>query len=154
MTEENKAIVRRGFDEMNRRNLNVYDELFAPDYVGHAPPSMGPKDLNLPARVQIAKAFLGAFPDLRHTIDDDLIAESDKVVARFTVSGTHKGDFRGMPPTGKRFEVPGTVIFRIANGKIAEEWALLDALSILQQLGALPPPGQPKGAVAPPPQAP
>lgn len=144
MSEENKALIRRFAEEMNKGNLKVYDDLFGHDYVVHPPKSMNlPNPANLAIRVQIAKTFLSAFPDLRHSVDD-LIAEGDKVVARLTVSGTHKGDFRGIPPTGKRVTTQGIVVFRISNGKIVEEWALLDSMGLMQQLGDISPPGQAK----------
>jgi steroid delta-isomerase-like uncharacterized protein len=78
-----------------------------------------------------------ASADLRHTIED-MVAEGDKVATRMTSRGTHTGDFRGIAPTGKQFTVTGMDLFRIADGKIAEQWTNLDTLGVLQQLGVLP----------------
>ena len=84
---------------------------------------------------------LAAFPDGR-TTTDDLVAEGDKVVERFTFVGTQKGDFMGIPASGKQVRVTGMSIFRIANGKIVEHWGENDAMGLLMQLGVLPAPGQ------------
>ncbi len=84
--------------------------------------------------------LVAAFPDL-HTDTEELIAEGDKVVQRFTVSGTDKGGFMGAPPTGKHYKVTGISIFRIANGKIVEHWGVFDQAGVLQQLGLMPGPG-------------
>ncbi len=138
-TEENKAVVRRFFEGLNARNLAVIDELFAPDFVDHnAPPGhpSGPQSMH-----QTIDMFLSAFPDIQWTLED-VLAEGDKVVVRLTGRGTHHGAFQGIPPTGK--QVTGTAIgvFRLADGKIAEEWIERDVLGLLQQLGAVPAPEQ------------
>ncbi len=139
-TEENKAIVRRGIEEFaNQGNFAAIDELVASDYVFHAP--------GLPALhghegfQQMVMMPRTAFPDLHFTIED-LIAEGDKVVTRFTARGTHRGELMGIPPTGKQVSFPGILISHISKGKIVEEWEISDALGMLQQLGVVPPPGQ------------
>jgi predicted ester cyclase len=81
--------------------------------------------------------FLAAFPDL-HATTDDVIAEREKVVWRFTSTATHNGPFMGIPPTGKRGIVTGIVIFRLENSQIVEGWVNLDTLGLLQQLGVVP----------------
>ncbi len=111
--------------------------MLAPDFVPH---NMMP---GVPASLDGYKALhqstLTAYPDF-HTNIDDLFGEDDKVVMRFTLTGTHEGDFLGIPPTGKRINVSGTSIFRIANGRIVEHWGEEDVLGWMQQLGAIPTP--------------
>jgi steroid delta-isomerase-like uncharacterized protein len=85
--------------------------------------------------------FRTAFPDYKHTIND-LIAEGDKVVARWTFHGTHEGDFQGLPPTGKKVTIPCISVFRLVDGKIMDDWTISDTYSLMHQLGALPAPGQ------------
>jgi len=137
--EENKALVRRFLEEMNKKNLAVVDELYAANFVGHL---AGMEDVRGPEGLkQLVTGFLTAFPDL-HRVIEDLVAEGDKVVARLTVTGTHKGDFQGIAPTGKQATVTVIVIFRIVGGKIVETWELIDMLGVMQQIGAIPTPGQ------------
>jgi steroid delta-isomerase-like uncharacterized protein len=139
-TEENKALEERSTAEVwNKGNLAVADEIFAPDVVLHgAPPE-------LPSGIEGIKAgvtaYRAAFPDLHLTIDD-LIAEGDKVVSRWTMRATHKGELFGIPATGKQVTVTGMSISRVAGGKIAESWNSSDQLSLMQQLGVVPTPGE------------
>ena len=133
-TEENKALVRRFYEEVwNRGNLGVADEVFAAGYVRQdlrptaVPP--GPEGQKL-----IANMFRTAFPDGQGTIDL-LIAEADMVVARWTIQGTHQGAWINIPPTGKRVSFAGVNIFRIAGGKVVEIWNHRDDLGLMQQLG-------------------
>ncbi|MBI1928995.1 ester cyclase [Candidatus Poribacteria bacterium] len=144
MSEENKAIARRFFEEgLNRENLAVVDEILAVNFVSHAPTepghsaeSQGPERL----KEEFARNRV-AFPDMQFTIEDQ-IAEGDKVVTRWTFRGTHKGDLMGIAPTGKRVSMTGINIQRIAGGKIEEEWVIWDSMGMMQQLGVMPPPGQ------------
>ena len=133
--EENRAIVRR-LMEGAYTNPEVHDELVADDYVGHFPPNPtlhGPEDLK---RFNAEAAV--AFPDVRVTIED-LLAEEDKVVIRWTLRGTHRGELRGgIPATGRRVEVSGITISRIEGGKVVENWGNYDLLGMLQQLGVVP----------------
>ena len=85
--------------------------------------------------------YRSAFPDIQFTIED-LIAEGDKIVTRYTARGTHRGDLQGIPPTGRQVTVTGIIISRFANGKFVEGWLDFDALGMLQQLGVIPAPGQ------------
>jgi steroid delta-isomerase-like uncharacterized protein len=136
--EHNKTVVRRFYEGLNTRNLAVIDELIAPDFVDHsAPPGHlpGPQGMH-----QTVTMFLSAFPDLHWTIED-AVAEGNKVVLRLTARGTHRGAFQGIPPTGKQVTVTGLIISRLADGKIAEEWANRDVLGLLQQLGVVAVPG-------------
>jgi len=139
--ETNKAISGRVFDEMwNQGNPDVIDEIYSTDYVGHV---INSPELHGTVGVkQIVTAYRVAFPDLHFTIEAK-IAEGDKVVTYWTVSGTHQGEFMGIPPTGKQFEGPGIDIHRIANGKIVEAWGILDNFGTLQQIGVIPTPKPP-----------
>ncbi len=140
-TEENKALVRRLTEEVfNAHNLAPIDGYFLPDYVDHVPLPPG-----MPAGLAGLKAFWGAlfeaFPDFRYTVDD-MVAEGDRVVARLTARGTHRGTFMGIPTTGKQVTWTEIHIGRCAGGKITEHWANIDQLGLMQQLGAIPMPGQ------------
>ena len=141
MSAENKALVRRVFDEVwNAGNFAVVDEVFASDYVGH---SAGMGEIRGP---EGAKEFVAglreAFPDLTMTIEDQ-IAEGDKVVTRWTGRGTHDGEFMGIEPTGRSGAMSGIGILRIRDGKFVEGWTNADLLGLLQQLGVA---GQPARA--------
>jgi steroid delta-isomerase-like uncharacterized protein len=138
--EENKAIVRRVIEEVDKGNWAIFDELLARDYVYHMP--RGPKPLTREEYEELMRAIRAAFPDQRVTIED-MIAEGDKVVTRYTSSGTHKGDFMGIPATGNKVVATGIVISRIADGKIAEDWEEFDGVGFMQQLGIIPPMGEP-----------
>jgi steroid delta-isomerase-like uncharacterized protein len=139
-TEQNKAIVRRFFEEVgNQGNLDLAGEIFAADVVDHtAPPGQAPGLEGVKHNLAI---FRTAFPDVRLTIEE-LFAEGDRVVARYTARATQTGEFFGIPPTGKQVTVTGISLSRIANGKIVEQWGNQDDLGMLQQLGVVPPPGQ------------
>ena len=137
-TETNKAIVHRYVEEgYNACNMAVIDELFAADFVNHDPAQPAVRDLQ--GLKQLIRGQRAAFPDVRTTIED-LVAEGDTVVKRFTVRGTHTGDFNGIPPTGKQFTLEGIDILRLVDGKIQEIWIGYDMLGMLQQLGVMPQP--------------
>jgi steroid delta-isomerase-like uncharacterized protein len=139
-TEEDKAIVRRGIEQFaNQGNFAAIDELVDRDYVFHAPGL--PELRGHEGFTQMVMLQRTAFPDLHFTIED-MIAEGETVVTRFTARGTHRGELMGIPPTGKQASFPGILISRITNGKIVEEWEISDDLGMLQQLGVVPPPGQ------------
>ncbi len=145
MSEENKAVVRR-FNELVKEywrtgDADAFDEVVASDFVHHAPGL--PPDLE--GMKQALPMFRAAFPDMRLTVEE-IIAEDDKVVARVTVRGTHQGELMGIPATGKPVEFTETHISRIAGGKIVERWGEWDALGMMQQIGAVPAPGQPEEA--------
>lgn len=136
--EQNKSIVRRWVDEgWNQGKLSVIDQLYAPDFTQHEPPPEMVKSSE--ALKQYVSTYLNAFPDLHFTIDD-LVAEGDKVVWRFTSKGTHQGNFMGLPPTGKTSIVTGMVLFRLENSRIVEAYVNIDTLGLLQQLGIIPMP--------------
>ena len=150
-TEENKAIVRRFYEELwNKGNVAAVDELLAPNILLHfdAPsdvPVSAEMQLSLEGIKQVVSEFRSTFPDLHYTIDL-LVAEGDLVVSRVTAHGTHTGEYRGltykgMPPTGKQVTWTETHIYRLAAGKIVEYWSNEDDVGRLQQVGALPTPG-------------
>ena len=143
-TEENKAVVRRLFEEVvNQGNLEALDELTTDDIVTHTPvPGIMPDREGFR---QFLGVFLTAFPT-QHTEVHDVIAEGDRVAVRHTHHVTHGGEFMGMPPSGREATVAGIEIFRVADGRIAEMWHQDDMLSLLQQLGAIPEPEQPAEA--------
>lgn len=140
-TEENKALVRRWFEEVvSQGNLALADELLGgPDYIIHFPGS--PEPIDREGHKQLVTMFRTGFPDWREVVED-MIAEGDKVVTRVTGYGTHEGEFQGIPPTGKKVTVAGLGIDRVAAGKIVEKWAAFDALGMMQQLGVIPTPEQ------------
>jgi len=145
MSETNKTVVRRLFEEVwNKGNLPVTDELFAPNYAHHdsSTPDVGRGPESEKKR---ATLYRTAFPDLRLTIED-IIAEGETVMARWSCRGTHNGDLSGIAPTGKQFTISGISIARIANGKMAEGWVNWDALGLMQQLGVVPELGKTKAA--------
>jgi steroid delta-isomerase-like uncharacterized protein len=134
-TEENKALVRRWYEEWNKHSLAGIAEDCVPDYAIHgAPPGTPP---GLAGMKQWCIAIWTAFPDA-HLVVEDLIAEGNKVASRSTTRGTHQGDFMGIPPTGKQISVTGIGIDRIEDGKFVESWGNFDALGLLQQLGVIP----------------
>ena len=138
--EENKAIVSRATEEIfNKDNLAVVDELYATNFVSHGSdiPGVTPDREGYKQFVTMSRT---ALPDF-HTTIEDMIAEGDKVVQRFTARGTHKGEFMGIPPTGKQVTITGIAIDRIAGGKIVENWVNMDMLGMMVQLGVVPPPG-------------
>ena len=138
--EQNKALVRQFVDEIfNRGNVGIADELMSSDFVEHEelPPGVpsgrdGVKQMTVMLR--------SAFPDFRATIED-MVAEGDKVVLRMTWTGTHKGEFMGVPPTGKSVSFGVIDVLRVAEGKFVEHWGQMDSMSLMQQLGAIPEPG-------------
>ncbi len=137
MSENNKAIVRRLFEELwNQGNLSVADQLFTPNYTDHdsSSPDFGHGPESERKRVTL---YRNAFPDLHLTIED-LIAEGDTVMARWSCHGTHKGDLNGIAPTGKQFTISGVTVARLLNGKLAEAYVNWDALGLMQQLGVVP----------------
>jgi steroid delta-isomerase-like uncharacterized protein len=135
MSEENKDLAQRSWDIVNQRNPDLLEEFYPPDFVWHEPD----QDLRgYEQAKQFISTFFKALPDINITIDD-VIAEGDKVVTRYTIRGTHQGETEEFgPPTGRQMELEGITIHRIEDGKIVEEWERYDNLSVLQQLGLVP----------------
>ena len=131
-TEANKTIIRRRVEEIwNQGDLAIADELIADDYLSNG------RTIGREGYKQFVAGVRAAFPDLRFTLDD-LVAEGDRVAVRYTAQGTHSGTFMGIPPTGKRVTFTGIDLFRIAHGRMAEEWLMFDQLGLLRQLGVVP----------------
>lgn len=138
--EQNKAVARRWGDEIwAKGNLAAIDEIFATDFVlkfalpGELPGREGQK--------QMVSMWLAAFPDIQWTTED-MFAEGDKVAFGWSGRGTHKGEYMGIPPTGKQVTFRGISILRIEGSKIVEMWSETNMLGVMQQLGVVPPPSQ------------
>jgi predicted ester cyclase len=140
-TEENKALVRRFLERVDTGDAGSVDAFIAPAYTDHNPPPFPDLAPGIAGARQAFAIALSAFTDFHHTVEDQ-VAEGDTVVSRITGTGTHTGEFLGVPPTGKRVTMTGLTIHRIADGKLIEHWAQIDALGLLQQLGAIPAPEQ------------
>ena len=139
VTEQNKALIGRFIEEIfNRGNMSIVDEILAPGFVDHE---------ELPGGIPngregfktLTTMLRSAFPDFKGTIED-ILAEGDKVVVRMTWSGTQKGEFMGIPATGKSVSFGVIDIIRIAGGKLVEHWGQMDSMRLMQQLGAIPAP--------------
>ena len=139
LINETKDFIRGYYEECNAIKGNpakldaMVDAFFAPDFVGHAPSG----DTNFEKHKQHRAALYTAFPDLNWIIED-MIAEGDKVAVRFRASGIQKGAFQGIPPTERQIIMTGDAIYRIAGGKLIEDWAFMDTLSVMRQLGVIP----------------
>lgn len=134
--EQNKTLVRRFYEIFNAGSTEKLDDLMPPDYTQHAP--------GVPPGRDGVKMFMGmfraAFPDA-HLHIEDLVAEGDRVSGRWTVHGTQKGELMGIPATGKTIQISGIDIWRVENGLLAEHWDSWDQMGMMQQLGAMTPPG-------------
>lgn len=138
MAQENSALIRRWFEEVwNNGRMEAIDEMAAPDIIGHGQ-AQHDTDIGLKEFRGFAAGIRSAFPDMKVVIDQT-VEQGDKVVARWTSTMTHKGDFLGFAPTGKKVTITGTTIQRIANGKIVEGWDNWDQLGLLVQIGAVNP---------------
>ena len=147
MSPDNNSIVRRLYEETwNKRKLEVLSELVSPSHAIHGPnfsgSSIGPEAY----RRQVA-LFLAGFPDLRWTIED-MVAEKDKVAVVWSFTGTHKGEFMGVPATNKKVSIEGVTIHEIANGKIMDSYVNWDTWGLMQQLGVVSAPRKPQSASA------
>jgi steroid delta-isomerase-like uncharacterized protein len=147
MSPDNKAIIHRLYDEVwNERKVEVIKEIISPSHALHGPTFSG-SSIGPEAYKRNVLAFLAGYPDLRFTIEDT-IAENDKVVACWTISGTHRGDYEGIPATNKEVSVDGITIHHIADGKIMDSYINWDVLGMMQQLGVVSALGLPKSASA------
>lgn len=141
-SEQNKAIVRRFIQELwNGRRLDVADEIFAATCVTHQLRSgseidAAPRDSET-LKKHLAQ-WLASFPDLRFTVEQ-MVAEGDQVVTRCVMRGTHAGAWLGVAPTGKEVSIRMIVTHRIVDGRIVEDWVLVESLGFFQQLGLIPP---------------
>lgn len=140
MTESNESLVRQGYENgFNERKLEIFDEIIAPDFIDHEAPDQtlrGPNQVK-----EIVRWLAAGFPDFRIQVED-LVADGDQVWVHVTGSGTHEGEFQGLPATGRHFEARSVDMWQVRDGKLAEHRAVRDDLSMMRQLGAL---GQPGG---------
>jgi predicted ester cyclase len=138
-TVENKALIRRLFEEgLHQNKLSVFDELLAPNFMIYgAPPGIQPGREGFRQGIE---GFRTAFPDLHVTFEEEF-AVDDVVFHRGYVTGTHRGEFQGIPPTGKQFKINTLSLWRVVNGKALENWVQMDMLGLMQQLGVIPAPG-------------
>jgi len=135
MRQETRSLPRSLIEEVwNRGKLAIVDELVDASYVGHPSGADGPEGYK-----QYFVTLRAAFPDIRFSVEDE-IAEGAKVAVRWTATGTHEGEYAGIPSTGKRGVISGMTTFHIADGKAVECWTNLDELGMLRQLGVVPTP--------------
>ena len=135
MATDNLEKSRRIFEKVwNEKQVEQIDELVAPDYVHHD--VLSPDQTGIKAYKQFVDFYHNAFPDIRFNIEDE-ISNGDRVVIRWTVTGTHNGDLPGLPPAGRPISVTGITIGRLSDGKFVESWNNWDALGMMQQLGAV-----------------
>lgn len=138
MSTDAKDVTRRFYEEIiNQKNVQAIDRFCTADFVDHNPPPGG--EGSLAATRQQFLELVEAFPDLQMTVQDQ-IADGDKVVNRLLVRGTHKGEYMGIPASGKRIEIGGIDILRMVGGKAAERWGYFDDVKLMQQVGAAPGP--------------
>jgi steroid delta-isomerase-like uncharacterized protein len=133
--EDNKRVIRRWLEAWNTNDLDAAEGLLGNGYVRHdanLPDIVGPQ-----AERNFVATALAAFPDLRFEAQH-LVAEDDLVVGRLTVQGTHRGEFMGVPASGRHVDFQTVETFRLLDGKIAEQWVVMNVLGLLQQLGAIP----------------
>jgi steroid delta-isomerase-like uncharacterized protein len=135
-TEQLKSTVRRFIDQgFNRQDMAEVERYFSPQLVDHALPPGMPGGLE--GRKLLAQAFFAAFPDI-HVHIDDLLAENDRTVLRWSAHGTHKGELMGIPATGKQVTITGIAVDRFENGQSVEHWEIFDQMGLMQQMGVIP----------------
>ena len=137
MSADNKNLNLRWIQAFNERDWATEAGCRTPDYVGYVPGAPAP--LDAAGWAAFMGAFTTAFPDAQISVDGS-IEERDMVASRWTITGTHRGDFQGVPPTGRQVTMAGIDISRVVDGKIAEHWAQFDVIGVLQQIGAIPAP--------------
>ena len=142
MSEENEALVRRYFEEIwNKGNLQLIDELFTTNFVRHGPVGTEGEVRGLEGFKGLVSSYRSGLPDLRIPIED-LIAEGDRVVTRWTAYGTHQGELLGNAPTGNQATVRGILVDRVSGDKIEEVWVAYDTLHFMQQISGVAASGQ------------
>ena len=136
MSDTNKSIVRRWFDEIyTKKRLELMDELHAAAYTWR-----GPSGVTVTSRDgmrELLGVYFSAFPDLHFTVEEQM-SEGDQVVTRWSARGTHSGEFDGIAPTGSSIVFTGITISRLENGRLVEEWESFDELLLMRQIGAVP----------------
>jgi steroid delta-isomerase-like uncharacterized protein len=140
MATDAKALVHRWFEEVwNQGRMETIDELFPADGVAHGLGEGGTVVRGPDAFKPLVRNLRGSIPDI-HISVEDVIMEGDRVAFRVVLEGTHKGEGLGVPPSGRRVQVKGIIMLRIADGQIKEGWNSWDQLGLLQQIGAMPAP--------------
>lgn len=138
--QHNKATMRRVFDEIvNARQFHLVDELLAEDFIYQTPG--GEEFRGREGFRELLSIYTTAFPDMHVTLES-MVAEGDLVASHYTIRGTHEGNLMDLPPTGQRAAIPAVIMSRFRDGKLAEEFEVIDSLDLLQQLGAAPPSGE------------
>ena len=133
--ETNVAVIQQVMSLINDRNLDAAFQLYAPDYVYHGP---GGQELRGRDGIRgLWELFLSAFPDLSASVDES-ISEGDKVALRWRVTGTHTGEFLGIPASNRSMTLPITEVFRLENGILVEAWDQYDRQHLMEQIGASP----------------
>lgn len=132
--EQNKQVIHQVFESYNQQNMEKAEKLYSPKHIFHFP-GAPPMDWN--SHKQFIVGLSKAFPDLHFKVED-ILTEGDKVAYRLTVSGTHKGEFQGIPPTDRKVSFTSTGISNIVDGKVAEDWVDADTMGLMQQLGVIP----------------
>jgi predicted ester cyclase len=130
--EQNKESFRYMLEETDKGNYAAWEEVCAPDYICHF--AGVPESMNLEEHIEVNRAFLVAFPDFHHNIND-MMAEADKVIARVTLTGTHDGEFMGIPPTRNKIEYNAVLTARFSDKRIVEFWGVADMMTLMMQLG-------------------
>jgi steroid delta-isomerase-like uncharacterized protein len=133
LEEQNEALYREFIDELNKGNLDVFDEYFVPDYAYYFP-SNAQEPLSLEETRELVETHFKSFPDYKWKIEE-LYADKDMIIARMSTSGTFTEEYRGIPPTGKKIESSAIFFVRMENGKVVEEREEVDVLRVMQQLG-------------------
>ena len=134
--KRNVALIRHLYEEIDKGNEAVLEEVYAPSFVKHDAASASPSAPGLAGLKDGFQRFAAAFPESEHILED-IVAAGDKVVVRVTGRGVHRGEYLGVTPTGKRVRMSGIAIYRIADGKIVEEWSVSDRLTFHRQLGLI-----------------
>ena len=137
--EENKELVRQFWAAIDTGDPAILEKYVVSEYDDHNPLPLPDLPSGMAGSTQAFHYALSAFTDFKHEIHE-ILAEGDRVASRVTGSGVHTGSFLGVPATGKRVQMSGLTIHRVANGKLVEHWAQIDALSLLAQIGAIPAP--------------
>lgn len=136
MSDRNKTAARNLIEKgFNQKDLTAFEAYFSPNLKDHALPPGLPGGLE--GRKMFYSMFLAAFPDI-HMHIEDMFAEGDKLVTRWSAHGTHDGELMGIPPTGKEASVSGIAIDRFENGQSVEHWEIFDQFGLMQQLGVIP----------------
>jgi len=135
MAEDMKALARRAYAIMSGGDLDELDELMVPGFIDHDPdPHQAPGAEGVK---EVFRRMRSGFPDMKLT-PEAIYTDGDTVIARVRVTGTHKGEYFGIPPTGKSIDITGIDIVRLEEGKAVERWGVFDALNLMQQLGQVP----------------